>query len=281
MGVARRTGIVGAVVLALSAHGGASAEDRVRIETPRAVLEYQRGSLGDGAARAFADLLDRGIGDIESLVGPSLPPEKRRQGPVRFVATERVEIAHAFRHTVMLPLDRVRSQSAPYLHESVHVLVPSSNDCAWLSEGLASYLESRVSEELGGYDAHIFSRAGNKGIDAAARRYLEREQGLKVLPWVGTCAAPPGLEADRRGVAAPFYVLSQSLVKYVSEQAGLGPLVSAALDSAPDATLARLTRRSLDRWKQDWLAALGATARAPQPVALSSGSNCRMPRRNA
>ena len=79
-------------------------------------------------------------------------------------------ISRTWRRTVFLPVERVRQRRAPYLHEAVHALVPVFGRRTWLSEGLAGYLESFVSETRGGYDAHVFTRAGTRGIHAAARR---------------------------------------------------------------------------------------------------------------
>jgi hypothetical protein len=238
---------------------------RERITSERAVLVYDPGELDQGQAQAFAGLLDRGVKDVRSLVDPGLPPGLPHPDQVRFVVSARVGISRAFRTTVLLPLDRVRNRSAPYLHEIVHVLVPSRGDCTWLSEGLASYLESRVAETMGGYDAHVFTRAGNGGIHAAARRVLREAGGRAVVSFVGGPGQPPGLDEDRRGVARPFYVLAQSFVKYLVDHAGLDALVGAAADADPPGAIATRTGRSTEAWKADWLAAIGpATRGTPQ-----------------
>jgi hypothetical protein len=153
---------------------------------------------------------------------------------------------------VLLPLERVRTRSAPYLHESVHALVPTRGESVWLSEGLASYLESWVSENRGGYDAQIFSRGGNAAIDAAARRALQEPDGQAVLPWVGGEGNPPQLFEDRAGVARPFYVLSQSFAKYLAGHAGVASLVAAVVSGDQEALL-KTTGRSVAEWRQDWL----------------------------
>jgi hypothetical protein len=239
---------------------------RARIERPRAVLEYEPGTLEEPQAQAFAGLLDEGVRDIESLLGPSPGAPVDPPVRVRYIVSERIGVSRAFRHTVLLPLERVRSRSAPYLHETVHVLVPSRSDCVWLNEGLASYLESRVSETIGGYDAHVFTQTGNAGIHSEARHHLDRAEGRDVLPYVGARGEPPRLGEDRARVARPFYVLAQSFVKYVVDGAGLGPLVRAARDDDPLAALTTDTGRSVDQWKRDWLAAITTTAEAlPQP----------------
>jgi hypothetical protein len=237
---------------------------RERITSERAVLIYDPAELHEDQAQSFARLLDRGVKDVRSLVDPGLPPGVHHPDQVRFVVSDRVGISRTFRTTVLLPLDRVRNSSASYLHEIVHVLVPSQADCTWLSEGLASYLESRVAETMGGYDAHVFTRAGNGGIHAAARRILDEPAGRAVLSFVGGAGQPPGLDEDRRGVARPFYVLAQSFVRYLADHAGLDAVVGAAADADPPSAVARLTGRSTEAWKAAWLAAITARS-SPAP----------------
>jgi hypothetical protein len=236
-----------------------AAGERLRTERPRVVVEFEKGALTVAEASAFADLADRGVADIEALVAESLPPSVRRTRRVRFIVSDDVGMSRAYRSTVILPLDRVRSHSAPYLHEIVHVLVPSHSDRTWLTEGLASYLESWVSENRGGYDAHIFTRAGDRDIHAAARRYLGNDAGRAVLPWVGDRGDPPRLEDDRWGVARPFYVLSHSLTKFLVDDRGLSVVVR--LLTSTDGDIVGITGRSAEAWKAAWLQSLASPAR--------------------
>ena len=265
-----------ALLVAWTAPGGALAldprGDRVRRETERTVLEYQAEDLSVAEADDFSALIDRGVRDVEALVGPDLPGWARRTTRLRFVVSARVPMSRTYGTTVLLPLERVKTRSAPYLHETVHALVPQRGDRVWLTEGLACYLESWVSENRGGYDAHVFTRAGDREIHLEARRYLEREAGRAVLPWVGSHGQPPLMEEDRSGVARPFYVLSQSLTKYLVDSAGLGAVVRALVLGSAQGGLP-LAGRSDDDWKRDWMGALrngsaGAVAEEGQPVAF-------------
>jgi hypothetical protein len=228
--------------------------DRMRKETPRIVAEFEVGAVSDTEAAAFAELADRGVTDIEALVGSSLPSGAQRTQRLRFIVRDRVGMSRTYGHTVLLPLARVKTRSAPYLHETVHALVPSRGDTVWLSEGLACYLESWVSENRGGYDARVFTRAGDHGIHGAARRYLSTDMGRAVLPWVGGHGEPPRLEDDRDGVARPFYVLSQSLTRFLVDGRSLGAVVR--LLTSGDDDFVRVTGRSAGEWKADWLRSL-------------------------
>ena len=67
----------------------------------------------------------------------------------------------------------------------------------------------------------LFNRSGNRGVDGEAARYLSSPRGTDVLPYVGVPGEPPEMESERRRVAAPFYVLSQSFVKFLIARVGL------------------------------------------------------------
>jgi hypothetical protein len=253
--------IAAALVMASLARDGLAQDASARREryaTSRVVLESEAGALGRDEAAAFAELLDRGISEIEALVGPGLPAWARRSGPVRVIVSQRVSMSRTYGHTILLPAERVRTRSAPYLHESVHALVPFRGTRVWLSEGLACYLESWVSEHRGGYDAHVFTRAGNRGIHAVARRWLARDAGQAVLPWVGRGGQPPEMDADRSGVARPFYVLSHSLLKHLVDSVGIDRVVRLLTEGDEPKIFERETGRSESSWKDDWLAAVAA-----------------------
>jgi hypothetical protein len=241
-------------LLAGPALGTASA-DWVRLDTPRATLYYEESALSRAQAERFSSLLDRGIGDIESYLGPAAP-RALREGRIVYHVGQDVPFSVTRGRNVSLMAERVRSDSAPYLHETVHALVPAPHRSVWLSEGFASYVESYVSENIGGYDAHVFSKAGNRGVDAEAARWLARERGQAVLPFIGAPGEPPEMREERRRVAAPFYVLAQSFSKFLVQRMGLGPVMEAVSSRDPEAALQRASGRAVEEWKAEWLRAL-------------------------
>jgi len=260
--VVEGTGLCIAWVLSTTAAGAPGRPVRARHETERAVIEYDPGTLSAVEVDEFGRLVDQGIADIESLVAPSLPAWARRGGRLRYVVSARVGMSRAFRSTVLLPLERVRSHSAPYLHESTHLLVPFRGSRVWLSEGFASYLESWISENRGGYDAHVFTQAGDGGIHEAARGWLGRPEGRAVLPWVGAPGEPPAMGRDRQGVARPFYVLAWSLTKHLVDAVGIDPVVRLVVEGGSPTAFEGLTGRSEAEWRREWLRALDEPALA-------------------
>lgn len=232
----------------------------VRCEAERAVVDFDPEGLEATEREAFANLADRGVADLQRLILPGSPVTE----PVRFIVSERIPMSITFGRTVRLPLQRVKWREAPYLHESVHALLPTLHHSTWLSEGLACYLESWVAENVGGYDAHVFTKAGNRKIHEAARDSLKSDPGRQVLPWVGVPGQPPDLFQDREGVARPFYVLAHSFTKYLIERLGLDPVVDLAKSGDPEGALTRLTGRDAGAWRAEWLARSGG----PQPAAF-------------
>jgi hypothetical protein len=227
-----------------------------QIDTDRATLVFDDGALTPAEAARFAHLVDQGIADIESYLGPAAP-NGLREGRIVYRIRDDLGFSTTRGRTISLMLERVRTDSAPYLHETVHVLVPGPHRSVWLTEGFASYVESYVSENIGGYDAHVFSRTGNRGVDGEAARWLARDAGRLVLPFVGAPGEPEAMESERRRVAAPLYVMAQSFTKMLVERIGLARVMALVSSRDAEGDLARATGRTAESWKAEWLAAIG------------------------
>ena len=224
----------------------------VAVSAERASLWFDSGVLEPEEMDAFAKLVNRGIIDIEAYLGVSRSGGRR----IRYFISNRVEISHSTWRSIFLPIEKVQNRTAPYLHETVHQVAPC-NDCPmWFSEGLASYVQSYVSQHAGGYDGAIFARRGNRGIDQDARRWLASDRGQVVVPFIGVPGEPPDINYDRSNVAAPFYVMAQSLVKFIVERAKLEKLRPVFEAKDFEAELTSSTGKSSAEWKAKWLAKL-------------------------
>ncbi len=246
-------------VLVFAVPRGLSA-DWIRYDSERATVLFEDGALSSDEMARFSRLVDAGIGHIESYLRTAAGPDGLRTGRIIYRVGDTVPYATTRGRTVHLPLERVRSDSAPYLHETVHVLVPSPHGSVWLAEGFASYVESHVSESFGGYDAHVFSRTGNRGVDGEAARWLARDGGRSVLPYIGAPGQPPEMTRERRRVAAPFYVMSQSFTRFLVARLGLERVLALVMSREPELALERASGRPAQAWKAEWLAAIDAGA---------------------
>ena len=230
--------------------------DGVRYDRTGASVYFEKDTMTPQEMDAFSNLVDQGIKDIEGLL--KIPDERRREqaGKIFFFVSSKIDIGRSRFRTVMLPLWRVQNEVAPYLHETAHIVARCESCPMWFSEGFASWVQSHVSETIGGYDAKVFARRGNRGVDADAVRYLNTAQGQSVLPFVLEGGEPPDIVAERRAVGAPFYVLSQSLVKYLVEHAGVEKVMGLSASSDFDAELARVMEKTPEEVKRDWLGAI-------------------------
>jgi hypothetical protein len=200
---------------------------------------FEPGAMTDAAMDEFSGLLDRGVTDIAKFAGIPVPERK-----ISYFISGKVDISRARGRSIYLPLERVQRKAAPYLHETTHILLPCDNCSTWLSEGYASYVQSYVSENMGGYDGQIFTRNGNTGVDRDAMRWLANDRGKAMLPYVGTDMEEPDL-SDRRAAATPFYLLSHSLVKFLVEKTGTKDIHGLA------------GMKDMGEWRGKWMHTLG------------------------
>ena len=253
-----------AILFILNTHADAQqvSGDRVRYEMGRSTVVFESGAFSAEEMGKFALLTDRGIADIEALLGPA--PVAGRSGPrITFIVRDDIAMSRSFRRTVMLPADRVRRRAAPYLHETTHILLPMKDECLWLSEGFASYVQSYVAEKIGGYDGYVFSWGGNRNIERLARRTLNSDLGRAALPYVGGAGEPADIFEKRREVAEPLYVLSHSFVKFLVEQTSLEKVKGLVQASNIAGNAEALTGRTIEQWKTDWLNMLNAPGNSP------------------
>ena len=232
----------------------------VAVDTDRATLWFEGGQLDSDQMIAFAGLVNQGVLDIEAFLGETRTNARK----IRFFISNHVDISHSTFRTVYLPMSKVQDHTAPYLHETTHVIAPCDDCPMWFSEGLASYVQSYVSEHTGGYDGGIFSRRGNRGIDQDAKRWLAVSRGQAVEPFIGAAGEPPRINYDRSNVAAPFYVMAQSFVKYLANHATLEKLRPVFEAKDFEGAMVNATGKTTTEWKEQWLAELGFEAPVPK-----------------
>jgi hypothetical protein len=254
----------------------------VRLERPYVVVYFEAGLIPEADQGRWADLISKGIGDIESFLRASFGSTK-----LEYYVSSRVrDTSYSIPGydgppRVFLASDRVVRGAAPYIHEAVHHLVfrlarqqTTSEPHFWVFEGLPGYVEDAVVARYGGTAGRVFVRGGNETVDDEARAVLATPKGREVLAFVGRPGLPPGME-DRQTVAKPFYVLGQSLTKHLIEAIGIDAFVGSILPHVLntvkfEAEVQRVCGKSLERVAAEWLARLerGDTSSAGPPATV-------------
>lgn len=225
--------------------------DRRGIEhqTSRVRLRFPSAGLSTQARRDFTALVHQGLRDLEAYLGVRFDAAYFGREQAFYRVSSRIGMSSARGASVRFPLERVRTRSAPYLHETAHVLMETVSRGravpAWLGEGFASFVESHVASEYGGYEARVFTQGGNRGVDREAAAHLRSADGRRVELYVGSAQAPPNLNRDRRRTAPPFYVLSQSFVKFLVARLGKSRVIELHSDADPS--------RAVRGHRADWL----------------------------
>jgi hypothetical protein len=232
-----------------------------RLSTKRATLYFEPQGLTPEQRKEFADLVDQGIRHVQSFL--KLPGRKDK---LEYYVSARVRISHFSGAGIFLPLQRVAERNAPYLHETAHALIPGDTRSVWLAEGFASFVESSVSEKYGGYAGRVFVLGGNREVDREAQNHLETDGGKNAVVYIAAHGVPRGFYYDRLRVAAPYYVLAHSFIKFLVAKTGLKRVL--ALHRPEDAVTAleESTGKTAELWRSEWLASIMTrTAAAASP----------------
>jgi len=248
------------------------------------VAWFPAGALSDDATKEIVKRLDRGIAAAKKTIGK---PAWAFQGDPRvfFYFPDARFVAHApGGNTAFVPLWRIRDDEAPWLHESLHLLLATpggdwlARDDAdtrmplWFSEGLPDALAIQISESEGLRHFSPLWTVPASGLDELCRTELDSAAGKKALPFIG---APGKLKdlfgPDRVTYAKPFYVCSASFVRFLAKPRGFAPLLKAIADfGREEARIERELGGTLSELKADWLAAIGAIRKSYRGDSRSS-----------
>jgi hypothetical protein len=244
-------------------------KEGVKYETGRAVLWSEKDALTQPELEEFGNLVTQGIINIERCTGIKF--DKKYYGTEKmeyFISAGGISRGSADNKPyIYLPVTRVKEKKVPYLHETTHKIAYRSLESLWLAEGYATFVQSYVAAHYGGYDANPFN-AENVDIDQLAKEVLKTDIRQKLLPLVGLNGFPgkmapgPQLEAfrpifeDRRVMARAFYILSTSFVKFLVAKVGIKKLERVFDTPDTQGNILKVTRRSAEDWKTDWLRSL-------------------------
>jgi hypothetical protein len=255
-----------------------------RIDTAHVIVYVDKGLLTTEAEREFAQGVDRMFAATSTYLQRKFDPTARKAAKPAYYLTNRAGISHAESTRIFLGARRVIPSRAIVIHESVHLLLmknpaaPRNRDDltpeedarvmadsgVWLAEGFAGYVSYELAPRLNLPPDRLFVKGDRTTVDEEARQWIRDPRGAKVLPFVGARGMPEGFLADRANVAAPFYVLGQSFIKYLVQHAGLATLTR-LYEEHFDGTRAieddvrRITGKALADWRTGWLEAIGGS----------------------
>ena len=248
-----------------------------RFETTHLILYIDRGVLAGDGPRQFAKQLERGFVAVSDALSRKFDSERFRVKKPTYYLTDRAGISHVNGAHVFLRAARVVDSPAIAVHETVHLLLGTdpaaprnfpitppeieATTGVWLAEGFASHVATQLAPRLGLLPYRLFLRGDDSTVHSEAMEWLDDPRGKAVVPYVGSRGWPPGLLADRVDVAPPFYVLSQSFVKFVTARAGLRAMAQLYDDhfnghASIEDDVRRITKLELAQWRADWLRAL-------------------------
>ena len=257
----------------------ATAAQQDRLETEHLVLYIDKGVLAAEAAREFVDQLERGFVAVSDLLGRGFDAARFKVAKPTYYLTDRAGISHVSGPLVFLRAARVVKGPSIAVHETVHLLLGTdpaaprnlpetppdieATTGVWLAEGFASHVATELAPRLGLPPDRLFLKGDGTTVDAEAAEWLREPRGQAVVSYVGSRGFPKGLQADRVNVAPPFYVLSESFVKFVTARAGvpvMARLYSEHFDGRAtiEDDVRRITKVDLSQWRADWLKALAA-----------------------
>ncbi len=210
--------------------------------------------LAPGLAQELLAHIEQGLGTVEAHVSRSVEDEYGRGARVHYFARGGAFISHTlggyeqrnYRQPAVF-LSFARERRAPYLHESVHIVAPDWG-ALWLREGLAVFLSRRESRwpmllRFAGRDIDVNA----PGSEQLARACLATASGQAAWDLVGLDGVPVLLNRDIR---TAFYLLSGALVERLDASCGRETVMAAYRSKTPAATLARLSGRSVEAWKE-------------------------------
>ena len=252
-----------------------------RFEKDHAIVYIDKGLLTAEAELEFADSIEHEFVATSKYLRRGFDRNSRKTPKPAYYLSNRAGISHAEPTRIFLLARRVIPSPAIAIHETVHLLLMRNPDAPrnradttpaedvrlmaaagmWLAEGFAGYVAYELAPALNLEPDHLFVKGDRTTVDQEARQWMRDPRGTKVLPFVGSHGVPEGLIADRPNVAAPFYVLGQSLIKYLVQHSGLAP-ITRLYEEHFDGTrsieddVRRITGKDLVRWRAEWLAAI-------------------------
>lgn len=242
----------------------------IKIQEERVIAWFPKDSLSIDRMKAIVDTLNLGISLAQQFFQAPQEWQQFSDDTIHYFFVPDNFISHTTeRAEILIPFWRIKNAKAPWLHETMHILLRSKkgnwNEAStinayfsrplWLAEGLADYSAFRLaySHQLPIFD--VQNIGGYLGMDSICAVRMRTEKGKKVLEHIGDEGMMRELFGNKRRDYAPtFYGCSCSFVKYLAENYGLQNLVRANSEfDSEHSTLEEYTAKTMKQLKQEWL----------------------------
>ena len=253
-----------------------------RIKGKAAIVWAPPDSLSASHQAALVDSIDAGLVLLRRMIAPLRPWQRISERPIRYYFSTGRFVAHASGNdAVFIPINRVLSGLAPYLHEASHeLLAPTApfygweyadtlrgaaaarNMPLWLFEGVPDYLAQSAAQVGNLQEGDVFEIGGLAKVDSVcAARAQASPRRDEILRTVGATGRVEALfTTDRAQVAPIFYACAQSMTKLLVETIGVQQTVDlfpAMQDGSWEAAIATAATVPLATLRTRWLVRLG------------------------
>lgn len=241
------------------------------INRERVIAYFPKNSIPENRMNEIVDTINLGITLADRYIG----------GPYDWQVFKNKQLAYYFcegnfmsttskEGDIFIPVWRAQSNQSPWLHETMHILLRSSNGNwnpksrpmnlfkmpMWLTEGMAEFLAMKISYEYHIPKFDIFESGGYTKVDSVSNILLKQEKGSHILKYIGKPGIMIKLFTKKRWSVAPtFYNCSSSFTKYLVETYGLDKILYAYSNYKHEIeTIEGLTGKTINELKEEWLA---------------------------
>jgi hypothetical protein len=244
--------------------------DGTVINRDRVIAYFPNDYISQNRMNGIADTLNLGIALANKCISGLIDSQifKDKQLTYYFLPDNFVSGASKS-GDIYIPAWRAKYRQAPWLHETMHILLrsengywyPSSNISnyfkmpVWFNEGIAEYLAMKISYDNQLPKADLFESGGYTMVDSVCYLNLKKKNGPYILKYIGETGIMLKLYGRKRGEYAPtFYNCSCSFTKYLVDTYGLEMVLKAFSDYRNEhKKIEELTEKSMKELKEEWL----------------------------
>lgn len=242
----------------------------VVIKRDKLIAYFPKNTISENRMNEIVDTINLGITLANQFIGGPYDWQSFKDKQVTFYFCEGdFKSTTSKEGDIFIPVWRAQSNQAPWLHESMHILLrsengnwsPKSNPVnlfkmpMWLTEGMAEYLAMKISYDYQINKFDTFESGGLAKVDSISSVILKKENGPYVLKFIGNPGIMIKLFTKKRRFYAPaFYNCSCSFTKFLIEKYGFDKVFQAYTNYKKEIeTIEEFTGKTMVELRDDWL----------------------------